>query len=206
MAGNHFETWQILYFIEGIPYFGGHKGSNDFLSNMKYSIISLVFFAVIGCSSIQTSYEYDKQADFGKYKTYNYTSEALALREQPQVVRDGIIQAIDRQMTSLGFTKSDNADILIDLLLKTQEKQDGAAAYTKSYYGITPGLATATIDTNEHVVGTLFIILVDKQKNKMIWQSRGTKVLDEKASDKKRENNINKAVKTMFKNYPAKGK
>jgi hypothetical protein len=50
----------------------------------------------------------------------------------------------------------------------------------------------------------LFINAIDKSSEKIVWQGRGTKTIDEDASPEKREKNINYAVKSIFNNYPVK--
>ena len=77
-----------------------------------------------------------------------------------------------------------------------------AGAYGPYRYGFSPGFSTTTIDVNTYVEGTLFINMIDRQMEKIVWQGRGTKTLDEHASAEKREGNINKAVQYIFQKYP----
>ena len=44
--------------------------------------------------------------------------------------------------------------------------------------------------------------MIDAKKQQLVWQGRGTKTLDPSASQQKREENINYAVKEIFKKYP----
>jgi hypothetical protein len=44
--------------------------------------------------------------------------------------------------------------------------------------------------------------MVDKATEKIVWQGRGTKTVDEDASAEKRETNINTGVKMIFSKYP----
>ncbi len=171
--------------------------------------INFLFIVVIlsSCSSIKVSYDYDKTTDFSKYKTYAYTADALKLGVD-DLNRDRIIAAIDAEMATRGITKSDNSDALIDLILTAKERVEATATNTGGYYG-RYGYAggyggTTSINYNTYVDGTLFINVVDKTSEKIVWQGRGTKTIDEDASPKKRESNINYAVKSIFYNYPVK--
>ncbi len=175
---------------------------------MKKIQVYIVLLALLmGCSSLKTSYDYDKQTDFTKYKTYGYTEEALKLPIQ-EINRNRLIAAIDREMTARGLSKSENPDVLIDLIGKTQQKRDATATttgtgyYSPWRYSYGVGFTTTQINVNEYVEGTLFINMVDKQSDKLVWQGRGTKVLNEKANPDKREKNINDAVAAIFKHYP----
>jgi hypothetical protein len=48
--------------------------------------------------------------------------------------------------------------------------------------------------------------MVDKASDKLVWQGRATKVIDEDASAEKRTQNINTAITSIFQKYPPKSK
>ena len=169
-----------------------------------YSLVALLVFAA--CSSIDVSYDYDKDANFTSYKTYGYTQEALALGIG-DLNRDRLLKAIDAEMTARGFTKSDSPDALVDLIVKAQERTQATATNTGGYYGRYGwggGMSTTTINYDQYVDGTLFVNFIDKSTEKMVWQGRATKTLDESASPEKKETNIKNAVKMIFTKFPVK--
>ena len=171
----------------------------------KFTLLFMVALAA-ACSSLKVSYDYDKTADFSKYKTYAYTADALKLGVG-DLDRNRILAAIDAQMTERGIGKSDNPDALIDLVVSAKERTEATATNTGGYYGrygYAGGFGSTQINYNTYVDGTLFINLVDKTTEKIVWQGRGTKTLDEGASPTKKESNINYAVKSIFYNYPVK--
>ena len=178
---------------------------------MKNSILFLLLVAVAACSSLKTSYDYDKQADFTKYKTYNYTADALSLPIQ-ELNRNRLLQAIDKEMTARGFTKAESGDVQVDLRVKAEQKREATATSSGTgmgygggwRYGYGGGFTTTQINVNEFVEGTLFINLVDRATDKLVWSGRGTKVVDEDASPETRERNIKEGVAAVFKNYPIK--
>lgn len=177
----------------------------------KYTLIISIFL-LGGCSSVKISYDYDKQADFAKYKTYAFTegSQNLAINE---INRSRILSAIDTEMAAKGFTKSDNPDVLLDIFVKAEQRTEATATSTGpgAYgyggpwrYGYGGGFTTTQINYNQYIEGTMFINMVDKAYEKLVWQGRGTKTIDEDATPEKRETNINYAVKQIFMKYPPK--
>lgn len=50
----------------------------------------------------------------------------------------------------------------------------------------------------------MFVNLIDATAQKIVWQGRATKTIDEDASADKREQNINSGVKQIFTKYPPK--
>ena len=170
----------------------------------------IIFFAILvaACSSIKVSYDYDGQADFAKYKTYAFSEDALKL-PIGDLNRDRVLKAVETELAAKGFTKSDNPDTWVDLHVKAEQKMDATATTTPTYgyggpwrYGYGGGFSTTQIDYNQYIEGTLFVNLVDKSTEKIVWQGRATKTLDEDASAEKREANINSAVKQIFTKYP----
>lgn len=176
---------------------------------MKTTFKVLLVIVLAGaCSSIKTSYDYDKTADFTKYKTYKLAEE-IYKTGIPQLDLERIIRAVDSELAKRGFTKSDNPDALVDFNVKLQQQQSATATTYGGYggygpyrYGFSPGFSTTSIDVNTYIDGTLFINMIDTEQQKIVWQGRGTKTLDEHASAEKREANINKAVAYIFQKYP----
>lgn len=173
---------------------------------MKKLIFLFLVALTAACSSVKVTYDYDKTTDFNKYKTYAYTEDAQKLGVG-DLNRNRIIAAVDAEMTARGMTKSDSPDALIDLIVKTKERTEATTTNTGGYYGryrFAGGFGTTQTNYNTYVDGTLFINAIDKSSEKIVWQGRGTKTIDEDASPEKREKNINYAVKSIFYNYPVK--
>src|SRR5882672_7135354 len=95
--------------------------------------ILLVFFvvALTACSSLKVSYDYDGQADFTKYKTYAFTEDALKLPIE-QLNRERVIKAVENELAAKGFTKSENPDVLVDLLVRAEKKTEATATTSGS--------------------------------------------------------------------------
>ena len=175
---------------------------------MKYLLFFVMVISIASCSSVKIAYDYDKQVDFTKFKTYAFTEEALKI-PLGELDRGRLITAVETEMAAKGFTKSDNPDVLIDMIITAKKRTEATATNMGGYggygrYGYGGGFGTTQVSYNEYVDGTLFINMVDKSTEKIAWQGRGTKTLDEDASASKRESNINYAVKQIFTNYPPK--
>ena len=83
---------------------------------MKKYLLIPVLFAFVACSTVKVAYDYDKQADFSKYKTYAISEETTKMANVNQLNRDRIINAVEAEMAAKGFTKAgDNADVILDI-------------------------------------------------------------------------------------------
>jgi hypothetical protein len=171
--------------------------------------LACIVFIAASCSSVKVSSDFDKTAGFASYKTYAFTPEALSL-PLDDINRSRLLTAIEGELAAKGFTKSENPDVLIDVAIKGEQKQTATATNTGGYgygygrYGYGGGFSTTTINYDTYVDGTLFIEMVDASKKQLVWQGRGTKTIEPDASQKRREENINYAVKQIFLQYPPK--
>ena len=178
---------------------------------MKNLIIVALLLGFSACSTLKVSYDFDKQGKFAAYKTYAFSEET---RQLPvgDLNRDRFIEAVVTEMAAKGFSQSQNPDVVIDLRIKADEKTEayattmGSPSFHGGYwrYGYGGGFSSTQINYDQYVEGTLFINMVDMSTEKIVWQGRGTKTIDENANATKRESNINYVVKQIFTKYPPK--
>ena len=150
------------------------------------------------------SYDYDRSADFGGYKTYSWvpgTSVDDVLNHKR------IMSAVDAQMALKGFTRVEratNPDILI-AYHATFSKNLEINGFSSGWggYRFGPG-QTHRARVDEIVTGTLVIDLVDARSNTIVWRGTATKEIDVDAKPENRDKSINKAAEKLFKNYPTK--
>jgi len=166
----------------------------------------LVLFLVIGtvsCSSIKTAYDFSKEVDFSKFKTYQFTEDDLTAAVG-ELNRNRIIPAVENELAAKGLTKSDDPDLLVNVHIKSQQKVDATATTTGGYgrWGWYGGYSTTQVSYNEYTEGTMFISLIEAASQNLVWQGTGTKTLNESASPSKREESINYSVKQILSNYP----
>jgi hypothetical protein len=168
------------------------------------SIFLFTAFFFASCRSVKFGYDYDRGNDFTQYKTYKLTEESYKIPVD-ELNRGRIIKALETEMANKGFVKSDDADVLIDLQVKAHEEVQANATTSgvyggRYYYGA--GFTTTDVTYTKYVVGTLFVNMVDAKTEKIVWQGRATKTLEENISPERREANINYAMRGIFTKYP----
>ena len=160
----------------------------------------------------KTTYDFDKAADFTKFKTYG-TKQGTPVGQQ--LIDDRITAAIDAAMASKGFTKSENPDVVV-IYHVAFDKQKDISTFSSGYgggygpygYGWGGGWGGSTTSTQvrDILVGTLVIDMADAKSKQMVWRGMGVKEVDTTAKPEKRDKSINNAVTKIFKNYPPKVK
>jgi hypothetical protein len=160
-------------------------------------LVSLCFCALVQAQDVR--YNYAPGTDFSKYKTYKWTEIPGGVHPD-QMVNDQIKQAIDSQLVLKGLTKTegDNADLLVGYQVAVnQEKQWNAMAMGPVRFG---GMGTATSSTIN--VGTLVLDIYDSAAKKQIWRGDATKTISPSKDPQKNQQNLQKAVAKLLKNYP----
>ena len=139
--------------------------------------------------------------NFSKYHTYKWISIEGASHPN-QIVDAEIKQAVDAQLSTKGLTKTDDekADLYVGYQIAVdQEKQWNAYGMGGRWGG---GMASATQSTIS--IGSLVIDMYDPGTKDLVWTGTASKSIDPSSNQQKNQNNLNKAMAKLLKNYPPK--
>jgi len=162
------------------------------------ALLALISLIIGGCSKYQIISDYDHEADFGKYKTFNFQNPKPnpdAPIRFSQINQNRIKHAITYEMMLHGYEKTTNPDLLISFYLKVDQRQ-GVYDYGP-YYGYDYGWND--VSTYNYKEGTLTIDLVDTKRNRLVWQGSAMGVLPEKS--KNVEEKVKKVIQKIFNEY-----
>jgi Domain of unknown function (DUF4136) len=183
---------------------------------MKKPGFLLIVFLLLGVSSAVAQdirYDFDKDKDFSKYKTYKWVPIKGA--EMPdELTQKALTSSIDAQLAAKGMTKtdSDNADLYIGYQTALGQEKEFTSYNTGWGYG--PGwgggwygyggMSTTTTygSTSTVYIGQLDLSMYDPAAKQLVWRGTASKTLDPKAKPEKKQKNINKAVEKLLKKYP----
>jgi len=161
----------------------------------------LLVIVIAGCSGIRVTTDYDRKADFSKYKTFNFSKEVdkVSLND---LNRRRLKDAITKEMGTKGYQLSSSPDVLVNAFVKGKTKYSATA--NTSYFGgmYYRGMSSSNtyVDVNKSIEGTLFIDLIDVQEKKMIWEGVAEGLVNPRTET--REKTINSVVEQIFRNYP----
>jgi len=156
----------------------------------------------------KTSFDYDKMADFAKFKTYAFKD---GTKVGDPLIDKRIVTALETELAAKGLTKNDTKPDLVVVYHVAFDKQKDITAYNTGGYGgygyrWGGGWGTTDVRVNEILVGTMVVDMVDASKQEMVWRGMGVKEVDTQAKPEKRDKSINSAVQKILKNYPPKKK
>jgi hypothetical protein len=165
-------------------------------------IIPILMLVVLAsCSSVHVASDYDKKADFGKYKTYAFYKTGIDKVEISDLDKKRILRSIEEVMTAKGFTKSETPDLLINFFTKSREQVNVHNGYGYGYgFGWNPWMWGGGASVYTNTEGSLFIDLIDAAKKDLVWQGEGVGILTENAGDK--DERIKEFVTKILSQYP----
>jgi len=178
-------------------------------------MLLLAFISLAGCTSgPKILYDYDRSANFGSYRTYNFIEDAGPdTGDYQSFFTRYMIDAITIEMEQRGYTKSDNPDLLVNFNAILQDKTkvtQSSAPMNSGYYGyrgghysgwgVGYGYATET-HVSQYTEGTFNIDLVDNAKHQLVWEAVGVGKVTEKALENL-EQGIKEGVPRFFAGYP----
>jgi len=180
--------------------------------------VAFVFLGVSSAPAQDVRYDFDKDKDFSKYKTYKWV--AIKGADQPDgLTSKRITTAIDAELGTKGMTKTeeDTADLYVGYQTAIGQEKEFTSFNTGwgygpgwggGWYGGYGGMSTSTTygSTSTVYVGQLDLSMYDPAQKQLVWRGVASKTLDPKAKPEKKQKNITKAVAKLLKNFPPKPK
>ena len=168
----------------------------------KLNILLLILLSttLLSCTSVKVSSGYDEQTNFNNYKTFAFFKTGIDKAEINDLDKRRILRAIDAEMQTKGFSKSESPDLLVSIFTKSQERVDVNRnnfgwGFGWGFYGASFG---STVSTSTQ--GTLYIDLIDAKTKELVWQGQGLGYLTQSRKHKKER--INEFVQEILKVYP----
>jgi hypothetical protein len=181
--------------------------------NALLALLGASVLAFTGCASgPDVRADYDRAADFGKYRTYGFVVQAGTDPGDFKSLSTQLLQnSAARQMEARGYTRSENPDLVINFKGKLEEKVDVESTPAPHYgpgwgyggwYG-SPwgGYGGTEVTTRRYNVGTLVMDVVDREKRQVVYQGGVEGVVTKKMLEN-REAAIDGAVGHIFSKYP----
>jgi hypothetical protein len=167
---------------------------------MKLSRIAMSFgFLLLVAGSAlaqQVSVDFDKGADFSKYKTFAW---AIGAPAGNPLVHQRIVAGIEAQLAAKGLRKvGSNPDIVVRYHAATDTQVSINAMGGGPFGGWRFGSGTATVD--KVPVGQLVVDIGDAGARKFVWRGTASGTISSKPE--KNEKALNAALTKMFQNFP----
>lgn len=175
---------------------------------MKATTILPVFMLLflVSCTAIRVNADYDSKTNFANYKTFAFDKNGIDKVQISELDKRRILRAIDAELTKKGMLKSDNPDLLVNIVTKEKEQVNATQmnmgwGFGRGWgWGYNPywGMGNTYIYSNTE--GTLYIDLIDAKTKDLVWEGEGKGTLTEDRRQK--EIQINAFVNQILAQYP----
>jgi len=161
----------------------------------------LLFAGKLSAQQVKT--DYDRNANFGQYKTYSW--EQVKTKDALDV--DRIKTAVNAALSAKGWTMVDSGgDVSIIAMEMTHNQQTLNTFYDgfgggwgwRRFGG--GGFGEATTTTETYKVGSVVVDLFDTKTKQLIWRGTSSDTLSNNSD--KNIKNLDKGVEKMFKHFP----
>ena len=179
--------------------------------------VLLVLF-LASCTSVRVLSDYDKDANFTNYKTYAFYKTGIDKAAISDLDKKRILRAIESEMSTRGFTKSESPDLLVSIFTRESEQVDvyqnnfgwggawgwgwGGFGPGWGWGGFGPGFGWGGPSVSTRTQGSLYIDLIDAKNKSLVWQGKGVGTLNNTRSVEKKEARIREFVAEILMQYP----
>ncbi len=166
-------------------------------------LLLLIAVVTTSCTSVRVASDYDKNANFNDYKTFAFYKTGIDKAEISDLDKRRILRAIESELLTKGFTKSENPDLLVSIFTKSREKinvfNNGCGPYGYGW-GWSPWYWNHPTTVSTSTEGTLYIDLIDAKKKELVWQGQGKGYLTQNID--KKDERIKEFVNKIMEKYP----
>lgn len=182
-------------------------------SGISSLLISLALLTAC-TSNPRVQSDFDDSVDFSQYETFNFGSQTEILDPDfHDLLLLTFSAAVEQQMLSRGYVKSDNPDVLFDVSVDVEDKTQAPSQYTgcpsysikkspvaivNSHYIDGKGRGTFC----RYTEGPIKIDMVDLKLNRTIWNGVSFVRIDERERGVFLNSFIMRDVDTMMENSP----
>ena len=165
------------------------------------SVIGLLF---TGCAT-KAVIDYDKEADFSKYRTFAWKDSGDDLSDSSPLMHERVIAGIKTRLIAGGYSiVEENPDAFITYY--TAERQETTVVTDTMGYGIGSswhwgygGVGATTSHAVTYDVGTLIVDIWDASDNKLVWRASASDTIYEKPE--KNEKLLNQMLDSMVEEW-----
>lgn len=171
------------------------------LQKTVLALLGSILFLAGASSAQQVKTDYDRGADFSRYKTYSWEQ----VKTKDALYVDRIKNAVNAALQAKGWTEvASGGDVSVVAMGMAHDQQ----TLNTFYEGLGGGwgwrgfgdFGNATTTTNTYKVGTLVIDLFDTNSKKLLWRGTASDTISDNSD--KNIKKLDKGVQKMFRHFP----
>lgn len=173
------------------------------VKKVAFFLVAMTLVLAVNASAQQVKTDYDRNANFGQYKTYSWAH----VKTQDPLLVERIQSAVNSALAAKGWTQVESGgDVSVVAIEMTRNQQTLNTFYDgfgggwgwRRFGG--GGFGEATTTTETYKVGTLVVDLFDAKTKQLAWRGSSSDTLSNNSD--KNIRNLDKGVEKMFKKFP----
>lgn len=171
---------------------------------MKFSYLLLLSILLAACGAT-VKIDYDSQADFSKYRTFDFYPEIESGLNELDDHR--IIRITDSLLQLQGWSRSENPQMLINFYANERLMHSGStiglgmgSTGGNVGIGVSGGIPIGGYKVNQQ----LTMDFVDAEKDELVWQAQAVGQMRERISPEGKEAYYLKIIQKILSKYPPK--
>ena len=154
---------------------------------MKLIKALFICFLLTSCAPIYVNFDYEKQASFSKYKTYNYYSDINTGLSELDSKR--LLDALDKAMVAKGYSLSSTPDFFINITsneLQSVERNTVGVGVGGSGSNVGGGISIGLPIGQSNINRQIIFDFIDENGIGLFWQAVTESSFNPKAKPEKR--------------------
>lgn len=164
-------------------------------------LIGLALFLASASFAEQVKTDYDRTANFSRYKTYSWEK----VQTPDPLWVDRIKAAVNGALAAKGWTQMESGGDISIVAMEINRNHQTLNTYYDDFGGGWRwrgfgGFGESTTTSETYTVGTLVVDLFDAKTKMLVWRGVSSDMLSDKSD--KNIKNLNKGVEKMFQHFP----
>ena len=174
--------------------------------NVQRTILASVGVVLLFASASfaqQVKTDYDRSADFSRYKTYSWGK----VQTPDSLWADRIKEAVNTALAAKGLTPVESGGDISVVAIEMTKNQRTLNTFYDNFGGgwrWGGGFGNSTTTVDNYKVGTLVVDLFDANSKGLVWRGSSSDTLSDKSD--KNIKNLDKGVQKMFDHFPPEAK
>jgi len=182
------------------------------VSMSKPILLSLGLTVLMGCTPFTVTYDYDAQAHFEGFKTYDWYAASSRAKGRAAGVENPLMDrrvrsAVERELAAKGLRqeKTGEPDLLVTYYPVYQHRAVVTSTGFGNGWGYRPfglGMGTSFTEVHPYREGSIVLEIVENKTNQVIWQAAAEGALTNLDDPQDAEEQVGKAVKALLTRFP----
>ena len=178
----------------------------------KPLLLALGLALLGGCAGVPVRYDYDKQATFSSYKTYDWYAASPQAKGKARNVDNPLMdrrvrQAVERELGARGYKldKGGEPDFLLTYYPMYQDRTVVTSTGLYPGWGWRPmgfGMATQFREVHHFREGSIALEVMDGKSRQLVWQAVGEGALSGLEDPQEADERVGTAVKQILARFP----